>query len=99
MSSQLGLPPCTWEDRLVPLSPLERHIYEGQSAKLLKALDKLRGLERMAARAAARAADGAAGGDEASATTKQVSRPMFTGTECERCPYCVNKGPRRGYEG
>ena len=77
---QLGLPPCTWEDRLVPLSPLERHIYEEQSAKLLKALDRLRGLER----AAARAAGEAAGGDEASASTKQVSELMPAGTRVDR---------------
>ena len=43
METQLGLPPCTWEDRSVPLSPLERHIYEGEQGKLLRAFEKLGG--------------------------------------------------------
>ena len=45
VEAQLNLPPCTWVDREVVLSPLERHIYEEQSSKLMRSLEGLGGIE------------------------------------------------------
>ena len=63
VEAQLKLPPCTWVDREVELSPLERHIYEEQSSRLMRSLEGLGGIENTLA----------IGSADLPPTTKQVN--------------------------